>query len=440
MSTTVTKGVLTAPVATGQQTYTLPAGTDPKALVLAATYETADAVTNGHAIFSIGFGTYDGGAVQQLYLAGIMEDGGATSNTAPGWNTTAILKGFSNAVPTVDYEARLVSMSSTSFVLDWIDAPASAIKVHYWVLGGSDVTGARVGDFGLATFSVTQDVTVNTGFGQPDLLLFLSTGQTSAGDSAGSFAVMLSAAISGDEKALGAVRAADDSATMAVFSRHPAPMITALDTNTNNVFGVLAPRADWPVDGFRITYDFMSTEAVRYGYLALRGTFEKAIGTALAPFAAAPQTQNFPLSEGVAKGAMFWGGGVSATGTIPPAWEDVDTDVGGFWLGFTDGTNEGMCGCVEDGGATDAHTGRFFSSAKAAAHYVAAAGGGAPTLASEADASLSNQSAILTWNDTDTRNRDFSYLVIGEPLPDKQARLTASKYRLRPVPRQRSLA
>src|SRR5687768_14765521 len=135
--------VLTQPGATGNQTYNLAAGFDPKAIIVWATPQTADG-SIAHANFSMGFGTYRGSVVQMRYMTFRSQDASATQAGARGFGSNAICKLYSAVTPTVDLEIDLVSMTNAgtpNVVLNWVNLHTTAsIRVFMLVLGGSDIT------------------------------------------------------------------------------------------------------------------------------------------------------------------------------------------------------------------------------------------------------------------------------------------------------------
>jgi hypothetical protein len=421
----VKTGVITAPTVTGQVTYDLPAGFTPKALLLVATYQTAAGREDGHAILSLGFGTYHGATVQQQYIAGIMEDASSGSNTAGGHNMTAILKGYSAAIPTVDYEAHLVSLTSDSFVLDWINAPASAILVHYMALGGSDIA-AYTGSFAMPTDAADHDVVVTTGFGQPNLVLFVSVGKTTDGDAVG-LSLSFGAAMSDSECATTGMWAPDATATVDMTVIRQARAFASLHGIANEQ-GILAPRSEWPTDGFRLTYPVAPISGFQVGYLALAGAFMSNVGKgggSLWNVGEGPPASSFELSSGTLKGAVFWGteacasilhGDAAQTEIINAS----DTDLGGFWIGMTDGVTQGMCAFVILANQADVNAGRVFLVTKVAATHRANFGAAAPTMVSEADALVQTRFVTLDWTTPNPRDTDWNYLIVGERPPDWQ--------------------
>jgi hypothetical protein len=344
MGLNVAKGVLTAPAATGSQTISLASNFDPRAIILWATYETADTAgatgTNGDGMLAIGCATYDGGTVQQWFASTFDDDATASAAEQPGFNTTACLSQVTAVGSTVDFVCTLTSMSTgatSEVILNWTDVPASQILVHYLILGGSDLTAARAGSWTAATASATQNITVNTGWGQPDLLMFCTSGWDSLGyptTNSPDGSMMMGWAKSATERRTAVWKSDTSAASMTLGSyqtARAAAMFNAgvtLDTEIE-----LSAKASWPVDGFQISYPDTASFTFRIGYLALKGTFTATIGSTTAPTAAAPQTTNLALASGTPVGAMLWS-------TMIPTNAAVDTthsDLGGFVLGATTG-------------------------------------------------------------------------------------------------------
>jgi hypothetical protein len=232
----VLKGTITSPAAVGNQTYSLPANFDPKAILLWTTGQTADGVTNASALFSIGAATYDGAAAQQWYNTVWSMDNSATSQTCRGTGVTACLKGYSGYVTTtvtVDFIVAFVNFvtgASSSFTLNWSDLPATpGVLVHYMVLGGADITKARCGSTTITT-AATLAVTVATGWGQPALLLFSSTRAGSNADVTSEIGQGIGWAKSDIERYCSATYVANSAATVTCGSFQAARATAVLTT------------------------------------------------------------------------------------------------------------------------------------------------------------------------------------------------------------------
>jgi hypothetical protein len=385
-------------------------------------------------MLAIGCATYDGGTVQQWFASTFDDDATASAAEQPGFNTTACLSQVTAVGSTVDFVCTLTSMSTgatSEVILNWTDVPASQILVHYLILGGSDLTAARAGSWTAATASATQNITVNTGWGQPDLLMFCTSGWDSLGyptTNSPDGSMMMGWAKSATERRTAVWKSDTSAASMTLGSyqtARAAAMFNAgvtLDTEIE-----LSAKASWPVDGFQISYPDTASFTFRIGYLALKGTFTATIGSTTAPTAAAPQTTNLALASGTPVGAMLWS-------TMIPTNAAVDTthsDLGGFVLGATDGTNEGVAAFAQDDNNANSVAGRAFNSGKAIQRWLADAAGGGPALQSEADSSISGSNVVLTWGDTDSIAWEYQYVLFGTPtvpaLPSHRARMTSPR-------------
>ena len=404
------KGVLTAPASTGQQTYNLGSafnGILPKALILWTSQQTTVDTSSADAATAIGFGTYRGSAVQQWFTSLRSQDNSADSDVSVGHNTSGILRGYTDGAATVDYEVDLVSLNSgtpSTFVLDWVDVPASQIKVHYLVLGGTDISDARAGSWTVSASS-PESVTVASGFGQPDLLLFLSAmprrGITDGVAGDGGF--MLAAARSDTSRRCTAfgTRDAATNSTIGSWQKARAGLwLTAAQAADMEMD--LDAKANWPTDGFQVVKpDLPGGGAGAMGYLALKGTFQSALGANVALTTGSTQDNDagFPPVA-----ALVWGNNLAQQDAI----NSTDGELGAFMLGSTDGTNEGCTAHSDDDNAATMDANRRFTESKTIQFYNQAL-----TLQSEADGSFTGNNFRLTWTDLDTVAREYNWLVLG---------------------------
>lgn len=411
MALKLEKGTLTAPAGTGNQTYTLAdsAFGTVKALLLWATFETTDADTDGNGIMAIGFGTYRASAAQQFCINYFDLDAAGTSSCAKGQQATSILHALSGVTPTVDYDAALVSLGDHQFVLNWTNAPGALIVVHYLALGGADITDALVNEFTLATAAGTQQFTVATGFGQPDLMLALACRGTTDGDAVGAAVLSIGAGIDDSNEAHTSMAQNTSSATMVMGVDQDSTFFSNLTSATATLYEFeLSAKASWPTDGFQVNKLTAPAATALFGVLSLKGTFSKAIGSGLAPTTAPTVTQDLNLGTGLTpRGAFFFHNTIAATSAI----DGSHADLGTFGIGATDGTNQGWAGVGNDDANTTAICHRNHSTSKTIKMYQPAAAG---TLASEATSSLVTTNVRLTWADTDTVAREYRYVLLGD--------------------------
>ena len=403
------KGVLTAPTVNGNDSV-ISGLSNPKAIILWTTKQTAAGAADKHGEFYLGAATFDGGAVQQWYISFADEDALGTSNTARGNNTTACLKGYSAfTTPTVEFEARLVSMDATSVTIDWFDAPATAILVHYLVVEGTDATSARCGNFTTSTAVATQNVTVNAGFGQPDLHFFATNSSTTQGEAASSTRLNLGWANKAGERRQSGIWANDAATTMnlsAVQTEHAfatLASVTAFEAQAN-----LSAAASWPTDGFQIAYADQASVLHFVYYLAIKGVQSK-IGVNTAPITGTPPVVQDNAAGFAPTGGIFMGWHKGAATTI----DSTGADVIGWFFGATDGTNEGLSAYTQDDANTTSFSGNVHSETKSLANYTSPGVAGAPTLQSEADGSFSGNNVRASWNDIDTVAREYIWVALG---------------------------
>ncbi len=409
MSLHLEVGTIIAPAGTGNQTYNLvDGGFGPvKVLILWAAYNTAAGDVDGHGIFSMGHGTYRGGTPQRAAVAFFDTDAVGTSDSARGRSEALILRGLSAATPTVDYEADLVSLDNAAFTLNWTDAPASQIKINYMVFGGDDVTDALATTVDITTAAGTQDVTVATDFGNPDLLLALSS-SGATGNQNGNNYLGLGVGVDDANEAHSCYTVRDAQPSMDVASDQRATFLNVLNSSiSTNMHIELSARSAWPTDGFQVNKVSAPTGSVTtLMYLAIRGTFSKVIGFGTVPTAAAPQTQDLPVGS-TPRGALFFHNSVPANAGI----ETTHADLGTFGLGATDGTHEAWAGVGNDDGNANSIAHRHHSESKVIRMLTPSAAG---TVASEADGSISGDNVRLAWPDTDTVAREYGYLLLGD--------------------------
>jgi hypothetical protein len=412
----VRKGVLTSPGATGSQVTNLttggswPASTQVMALIVWTSYATAAGVSGISAQWCHGFGTEDGGSVQQAFANYNSLDASLNGAPSGSCNTTSILRGLvpGTSGTGADFIATLTDLNTDAFTLNWTDLPATAsIKVHYLALGGADIAQARAFSF-TGNNAATQDVTVVAGFGQPDVVLIAGGGGTGLTDgSSGAWNIGLGAGFLDGSARCSWLWEEDAVATMNVFGRQIAEMIVARGIATAGS-GIL-DQADMsasshPTDGFELSWS--NTSANSFVGLAIRGDLQVAMGT-LDSSTSGSGTDSIDAGFTPAA-ALFWGL------NMPTSAVDISADntalLGAFGIGAYDGTNEGYSAFAIDDAAIDQQSGQSHSETKAVQSIDP---GATPTLQGEADASFSGTSVVLTWTDADNVSRESNVLVFG---------------------------
>jgi hypothetical protein len=408
------KGVFTVPGSTGNQTVSLidtGFGT-VKAIMLWTTNLTGEGDDGNNAWWSHGFGTYRGSTPQRCAIAGFLTDVAATTATSSGFTMSSILRGYSDATPTVDFNADLVSLGNAQFVINWTDLPGTAsIKVHYIAWGGSDITDALVSALDFTTGTGNQDFTLASGFGQPELVI--STGANSGtADQDATFwnPPYIGAGKSDSEQFVSVYANSDNETDVKIGSYQKSGAMFAYADGGGSIFfeGALTSRASWPTDGIRVNKVTNGMGgSLRAVVLAFRGTFTSVVGSGTAPTAA--PTVNQDLAVGATpRGALFVHNNVPANSSL----ELTHADLGTWGVGATDGTREGWGGIGDDDAATDSSTHRHHSESKAIKMYSPAGASG--TLESEADSSFSGNDVRLSWADTDSVAREYRYVLFGD--------------------------
>lgn len=384
-------------------------GGDPlRAIIFWCSNNTANGVVGADLRYSIGFATNDGGTIQQGYTAAFSDDAAANALTSRAINTTSALS-HNSAQATVDLDMDVTTFTSTGFTVTWTNAPGTAIIVHYMAIGGADVSAARVFNFQCSTAAATQDVTINAGFGQPNLLFFAHTQNTALGTANNSWTTALSCAKSATERRTASMGEINDGGTMLMHSWHGDRALTVVAgeqgaaTNAIDLEADLSTLVNWPTDGFELTYTDQASIAYRVMGLALKGTFSATIDNNVALTSGSTQDNAHSTTP---VGALLWGTNLPVTAGL----DQTHADLGSFVIGGTDFTNEGCAGAVQDDANTTSTTSTFHTDAKVIQFYQPAA---TATIASEADSSISGSNMRLTWTDLDTVARDYSYVILG---------------------------
>jgi hypothetical protein len=388
-------GTLTQPGGTGNVDITLGTGFAPKAIILWGTPQTADGNTDAtNGAFSMGVGTYRGSTVQQGYCSFFGLDAAGAADYASGINTTRLLKLYSASAPTVDCEMSLQSMADDKVTVSWDNLHGTAsIRIHYMILGGSEITDAMAHTFACAN-AATQDVTVTSGFGQPSLIIFMAAHPTTLSDAATHWNPMIGVAKSATERQCGAVMGQDGSNAMTLGAIQKDSAIVILGaTPVIDGEADLSATASWPTDGFRLAWSNQVSLLRQVLTLSLKGTFTSKISSVQVPSSV---PNNTDVDHGsVPKGFLtFTAGGNNNTSTLQTAAVDA---IGGLGIGAYDGTSEVAAAFSEDDSDGSSDMSMYQSTAKAAGYANRNQG-----LYWEADGVITGNTARLAWTTTTT--------------------------------------
>lgn len=416
MGVSAAVGVISAPAVTGNQTYNLSggnwgSGVTPQALIAYWTEQTAEG-SAAEAIFSIGVATYRGSAVGQGGIVMSSQDAQASATGAFLIYDSSLCRIVDPGGATTDGEIDFVSFGSDQFVLNWVNLPGTATTLlSYLVLGGTDITDALAFDF-LTTTGATVDVDVATGFGQPDLLLFIaapwdqSVINTADGTAAG---LSLGAGIKDGTTRCTVMSEDTGSVSMDMGLWQQSAVILQPDhatLSTEDTEITLSASSAWPTDGFELTLTNAPAGDSPVVCLALKGTFQKALSARVTPTSISDSDYNVGFTP---KAAFCWGGNIiPAAGATTP--DTGNAQLGQLWVGATDGTNETLKGWSQEDGALDSDTYSYHSSSKTVQMHNA----DDASLLLEADGSFTGTTFRLSYNDIDATSREFNALVIGE--------------------------
>lgn len=412
MSLNATVVAITQPGATGNQTYSLAANFDPKAIIVLGNSVSTTGL-RGMVTSCIGFGTYRGAVVQQAWNAITDEDANATaSNTFGRSSNDAVAKFTASTSNTIVAAVSLVSMqtgATSQFVLNWSTRTALFTPgLTVLVLGGSDLTDACAAQVSTAATTGAQNFTVATGFGKPDCLFMSKGGDTTNPTTFGSqspFNFAFNNQAAGGRNVY--FNSVDGAASQDVRTRISTnKMLYGGISGTVQIDATLAAAASWPTDGFQLTF---TTAAVIWpmSYLALRlsANARATVGGGTVPSTAI--TQALSPSAGTARAAVVFG--------LRTTTADTDittgTDNGYVSYGFAaeDGTL-GTRGILDQDLAATSITDDTYSSTKAIQYYNPAT----EAVTAEASASVVGNDMVLNWTDPDTSAWVYEWLVLSE--------------------------
>lgn len=413
------KGVITASTVNGTAA-TISLGSKfngilPKFIIMWTSFTTSHAAANANGIWSMGMGTYHGSVVQQHFIANFNQDAATTSVCAHGIGTDSILKGLTANDTTYDFDLDLNSFTSgtpSQVSLTWTTAPASAILVHYMVFGGSDINAAYAGGY-TVTVGASQDVTITSGFGKPDLVMFLGHGYTSAVSASQNARTLIGVTDRAERAVSSTITFETGSATMALASMVSANAIYYLGAGTavDGIANLAADKGVWPTDGFRMNYSADNPSlAFLQSYLALDLTADARYTFGRAVMPTTPQKQTIKLPGGVPAGAMFWNVGAPQSTAIYTG-AAAFTHFGCMAFGGSDGVNEGWAAHADQDTNTAAQACTTSSNTKAIGLHIAS--GTAGSLEAEADCTFSGQDVWLDWTDASRYGVEYLYFVLG---------------------------
>jgi hypothetical protein len=404
----IVKGTVTIPAATGALSKIT--CTDPKAIVLWGTYQTAVGVTTTvDRRWEVGYGTYRGSVVQQCYGSCWGDDGATTSAYAESVNSSSLLRVPASAAAT-DFDIALTSMVSDGVNLTVTDAPTTGnIVLHYWIICGSEID-AEAKLFALSTAVATQDVTLlsgmgNPGDGNPWLSIFSKVQRTTAGLGAGDVGFSLgfdngtnsAATLWGGDTGVGNMVLGGWQKTGRSILGFTAAAGTA-DVEAN------IDSTGHPTDGFQLAYADQATIGCQVASLHIRG-LESVIGETTSRTTTGNQTITVGQTP---LGAMFAGNCLDVKTTIDTA----HASLGAQWIGGTDFTTEGCAGMLDDDALGFDNSILWHNTTQAVEMRGASGVENGNTLLAAADASISGTDVQLAYTTAPAAARGILHLIV----------------------------
>jgi hypothetical protein len=261
-----------------------------------------------------------------------------------------------------------------------------------------------VGQYDPASAASTTNVTVTSGFGQPDLIFFLNGSRDSGTDVAGDLGLMFGVAQSDTVRQCSYMQSRNGvaSAATTLWQKQRAVLMTT-SAGAADREGDLSAKGSWPTDGFQLSWpDTPGSSSCHSHYLALKGTFQATLGVNTALTAGSTQDNACGFAP---KGALLWGGNLAASASI----DTTSAALGAMFFGASDMTNEACSVWTDDDGAAIMDMNSRSSESKGIQFYNQAL-----ALQSEADVSANGNNLRLTWNDLDTVAREYNWVALGD--------------------------
>lgn len=388
----VKKGSFIGPTATGNFD-TTGIGFQPIALILFAVHKTATDGFKAGVAFSYGFAT---SSTQRKCITLDSSDNVAASTAG---RTNRSVPNLALAVHSATGLSGL-SLDFVSFLADGfrLNATAAAAgsnyEIHYIAIGGSEVTGAFVGEFTEPTATGNFDVS-GVGF-QPDFVLAAGVCQSV---SSGSLNGYLGAFASTTQRGACAITSQDSTSPSNVntYQRSDKAIVSLNSTGTG-------PRTEadfvsWLADGFRLNYS--TTVAA--------GSQQKTIFLALkgGRYWVGSETQKTSAGTKAKTGVGFTPKGLFMFGTNRAASSVIDSTLGRLSMGASDGTTEGHVWIEEVDAQTTTDTNEKSDTLKAFSHNASQT-----TVLAEMDVqSFDADGFTSNWTTADATAREF--IVVG---------------------------
>ena len=323
-------------------------------------------------------------------------DAAASSDTARGQTSSGVIRFFSDATPTQESKADLVSFGSDTFTINWSDAPASAWLIHYFALGGTDITNAKAGVFNGPGVAGNQAVT-DPGF-TPNVVL-IGDSQIHPVNTDGANGQFNLGAFTSTAQVSTSWRDRDARATMWSASSQRSDRAITTFAGTSDALADEATFVSFDANGFTLNYS-VTSGAENCNYLAI----------ACSNVAVGVETSKTSTGTKATSGLGFqptallgWSWGLAASAVVDSSQAKLSIGAasaagteGGIWVEADDNVADSA---VDSRTYTDKFIGLSAQPS---------------TTTSEADlSSFDSGGFTLDWTTADATAREFAYIVLG---------------------------
>jgi hypothetical protein len=409
MALNIVVATATVPTVDGNFDVTLPADTDPKAVIAVVTPQAANGLVS-HGSFGVGLGTYRSAAVQHGYTAIFNEDAIGTSDTYRAMGSGALVK-LMDAAGAVDLEIDLVSMTTgagSKITLNAVNRHTTAsVRIWLMVFGGDDVVDAEKHEVVLTTGAGAQDVTLSSGFGHPDVVFFTRVANTAADGATGADIGIGFGIREGDDRSVwwGAQDAAANAASFSRSDNDSALIAGANGTIETDI--ALGAESGWPTDGYEISKTTSSFASEQTQALAIRFSGDVTITSGQGTARTSVGDTDLAVGTSTPKGLIL----LHDENTAANSTLTTGAGCAHLGVGFVDGSgNERWAGTMDDDVLTTMDTASAQVDDKAIRYYNESG----QTLVGEADCTVSGSNFRLSWGDPTAVAYLYQWIAFGE--------------------------
>jgi hypothetical protein len=347
------------------------------------------------------------------------QDAQSTTNTARTQNITSCYREIAGTTTMIDVD--FVSWDADGFTLNLVSANAASLadpsRIFYLVLGGEDLTDAKVGTFDSGTSQSGALAVTGVGF-QPDLLMLASsqhstTSPTTEGNVNGATLALGFSKSSTSRWAFAgaALNASANTTGSGGFNAAAAIMQSSVTTRT--AYSSRYDLDSFDADGFTLDKEEQSSATSRgFLYLALTGTFRSALGTFTQKTSTGTQATT---GVGFQPLAVLFGSAAKAVNTSV-------TEDNKIALGVAlSASNRRAIAMVDEGSAVEPTQADRYASEAVAIALMESGTPGTVVAAADLD-SLDADGFTLDWTTADATAREIGYLALAsaedeEPEP-----------------------